>query len=111
MGRGPAPSCFPDREDGTVAATTAAPAAEEDLEKTKRASAGKAKEEACSAWLGLLLLMAVAVNHAPFPFARRVALTGVTLAVSVLVVPNVIKGCGEKLKRRGETSTSCRYCA
>ena len=47
VGRGPAPSCFPDREDGTVAATTAASAAaEEDLEKTKRASAGKAKEEA-----------------------------------------------------------------
>jgi hypothetical protein len=35
--------------------------------------------------LGLLLLMAVAVNHAPFPFARRVALAGVTLAVSFML--------------------------
>ena len=35
--------------------------------------------------LGLLLLMAVAVNHAPFPFARRIALAGVTLAVSFML--------------------------
>ena len=80
VGRGPAPSCFPDREDGTVAATTAAPAAEEDLEKTKRASAGKAKEEACSACLGLLprgasrsvqppTLRQVSLSPSPFPRA------------------------------------------
>lgn len=35
--------------------------------------------------LGLLLMMAVAVNHAPFPFARRLALAGVTLAVSFML--------------------------
>ena len=37
------------------------------------------------AGLGLLLLMAVAVNHAPFPFARRLALAGVTFAVSFML--------------------------
>jgi len=35
--------------------------------------------------LGLLLLIVVAINHAPFPFARRVALAIVTLAVSFML--------------------------